>query len=232
VPDRRALRLPAPRFEKSCGRHTWHNLIPYVDRLTTARRWSTTLLTARRSRPCSRSRLLRAASTCGPCCPEYSRIADHLTASGAAAHGNRRDDRLPVLMSFATTSTSTSRPDGARLTTPTGDRRLARDLPEGWLKRLDEILTQYDESWPGPQAVDRTAFSSTACGRRTITAADAVNWGFTGPILRSTGVPARPAQGHSLPGLAELDFEVPVRIKVTTTIATSCACARWTSRCT
>ena len=34
-----------------------------------------------------------------------------------------------------------------------------------------------------------------------ISTADALNWGFTGPILRSTGAAARPAQGHALPRL-------------------------------
>jgi NADH-quinone oxidoreductase subunit D len=37
-------------FEKECEDHTWHNLIPYVDRLNYCSGSSTTSRTARRSR--------------------------------------------------------------------------------------------------------------------------------------------------------------------------------------
>jgi NADH-quinone oxidoreductase subunit D len=45
-----------------------------------------------------------------------------------------------------------------------------------------------------------------------ISAADAVNWGFTGPILRSTGVPRDLRKDMPYLAYGELDFEVPVGI--------------------
>ena len=45
-----------------------------------------------------------------------------------------------------------------------------------------------------------------------ITTADAINWGFTGPILRSTGAPRDLRKDTPYLAYAELDFEVPVGI--------------------
>ena len=45
-----------------------------------------------------------------------------------------------------------------------------------------------------------------------ISTADAVNWGFTGPILRSTGVPRDLRKDTPYLAYAELDFDVPVGI--------------------
>jgi NADH-quinone oxidoreductase subunit D len=46
-----------------------------------------------------------------------------------------------------------------------------------------------------------------------ISTAEAVNWGFTGPILRSTGAPRDLRRDTPYLAYAELDFEVPVGIK-------------------
>ena len=46
-----------------------------------------------------------------------------------------------------------------------------------------------------------------------ITTADAINWGYTGPILRSTGAPRDLRKDTPYLAYAELDFEVPVGIK-------------------
>ena len=45
-----------------------------------------------------------------------------------------------------------------------------------------------------------------------ISTADAINWGFTGPILRSTGAPRDLRKDTPYLAYAELDFDVPVGI--------------------
>jgi len=66
----------------------------------------------------------------------------------------------------------------------------------------------------------------------TITTAVALDYGYTGPILRSTGAPRDLRKDTPYLAYAELDFDVPVASRATTTTATSCGCARWTSRST
>jgi NADH-quinone oxidoreductase subunit D len=46
----------------------------------------------------------------------------------------------------------------------------------------------------------------------TLSTADAVNWGYTGPILRSTGVPRDLRKDTPYLAYPELDFEVPTGI--------------------
>ena len=45
-----------------------------------------------------------------------------------------------------------------------------------------------------------------------LSTAEAINWGFTGPILRSTGAPIDLRKDTPYLAYAELDFEVPVGI--------------------
>ena len=93
---------------------------------------------------------------------------------------------------------------GARVTYTYGRiGGLARDLPDGWLARLEEILDQYEDFVGRIHGlVDRNRiFIDRMRDVGVISTADALNWGFTGPILRSTGAAARPAQGRALPRL-------------------------------
>ena len=78
---------------------------------------------------------------------------------------------------------------GARVTYSYGRiGGLAEDVPEGWFKRLDEILTEYETYVERVHGlVDRNRiFIDRLRNVGTISTADALHWGFTGPILRST----------------------------------------------
>jgi NADH-quinone oxidoreductase subunit D len=105
---------------------------------------------------------------------------------------------------------------GARLTYSYGRiGGLACDLPDGWLGRLEEILREYDEFVGRVHGLmDRNRiFIDRMRNVGVIGTADAVNWGYTGPILRSTGVPRDLRKDTPYLAYAELDFEVPVGIK-------------------
>ncbi|HEX6571281.1 MAG TPA: NADH dehydrogenase (quinone) subunit D [Steroidobacteraceae bacterium] len=204
-------------FEKECESHTWHNLIPYVDRLNycsalindfayceAVEKLMGVELTPR----CRHLRTLLA---------EYSRIADHLTCVAAALM------ELGAMTAFLYLVTirdyvyeHIADLTGARVTHSYGRiGGLARDLPDGWIGRLEQILDQMDTFVDRVHGlVDRNRiFIDRMRDIGVITTAEAVNWGFTGPILRSTGAPRDLRKDTPYLSYGELDFEVPVGIK-------------------
>jgi NADH-quinone oxidoreductase subunit D len=104
---------------------------------------------------------------------------------------------------------------GARVTYTYGRiGGLARDLPEGWLARMEEILLQYEDFVARVHAlVDRNRiFIDRMRNVGVISTADALSYGYTGVILRSTGVARDLRKDTPYLAYAELDFEVPVGI--------------------
>lgn len=104
---------------------------------------------------------------------------------------------------------------GARVTYSYGRiGGLADDLPAGWLTRLAEILDQYADFVGRVHGlVDRNRiFIDRMRNVGVISTADALSWGFTGPILRSTGVPRDLRKDTPYLAYGELDFQVPVGI--------------------
>lgn len=204
-------------FEKECEDHTWHNLIPYVDRLNYCSGLINdfaycdaveTLMGIEITRRC---RLLRTLLA------EYSRVADHLTCVAAALM------ELGAMTAFLYLVTirdciyeHLADLTGARVTYSYGRiGGLARDLPEGWIERLEQILGQFDDFVGRVHGLmDRNRiFIERMRDVGVISTAEAVNWGYTGPILRSTGAPRDLRKDTPYLAYAELDFDVPVGIK-------------------
>jgi NADH-quinone oxidoreductase subunit D len=148
---------------------------------------------------------------------EYSRIADHMTCIAAALM------ELGAMTAFLYLVTirdaiyeHLADLTGARVTYTYGRiGGLARDLPDGWLKRLEDILVQTDDFLGRVHGlVDRNRiFIDRMRDVGVITTANAINWGYTGPILRSTGAARDLRKDTPYLAYAELDFEVPVGIK-------------------
>src|SRR6478752_5597390 len=134
-------------FEKECESHTWSNLIPYVDRLNYcsglinnfAYCEAVEKLMGIEITP--RCRYLRTMLS------EYSRIADHLTCIAASLMElGAMTAFLYLVMLRDYIYEHLAALTGARVTYTYGRiGGLARDLPEGWLSRLDEILDQYED---------------------------------------------------------------------------------------
>jgi NADH-quinone oxidoreductase subunit D len=204
-------------FEKECEDHTWHNLIPYVDRLNycsalindfaycdAVEQMMGVAITPR----CKYLRTLLA---------EYSRLADHLTCVAASLMElGAMTAFLYLVMLRDWIYEHLADLTGARVTYTYGRiGGLARDLPDGWLARLDEILVKYEEFIGRVHGLmDRNRiFIERTRDVGVITAADAIDWGYTGPMLRSTGVARDLRKDTPYLAYAELDFEVPVGIK-------------------
>jgi NADH-quinone oxidoreductase subunit D len=204
-------------FEKECESHTWHNLIPYVDRLNYVSALINDfaycdavekLLGVEITPRCRHLRTLLS---------EYSRIVDHLTcvAAGLMELG-AMTAFLYLVMIRDYMYEHLANLTGARVTYTYGRiGGLARDLPDGWLVRLEEILTQYDDFVGRVHGlVDRNRiFIDRMRDVGVISTVDAIDWGYTGPILRSTGVPRDLRKDTPYLAYADLDFEVPVGIK-------------------
>jgi len=204
-------------FEKECEDHTWHNLIPYVDRLN----YCSALIND--FAYCDAVERLMGVEITPRCkvlrtlLSEYSRIADHMTCTAAALM------ELGAMTAFLYLVTirdaiyeHLANLTGARLTYTYGRiGGLARDLPDGWLKRLEEILDQSEEFLGRVHGlVDRNRiFIDRMRNVGVISTADAINWGFTGPVLRSTGAARDLRKDTPYLAYAELDFEVPIGIK-------------------
>jgi NADH-quinone oxidoreductase subunit D len=203
-------------FEKECEDHTWHNLIPYVDRLNYCSglindfAYCEAVETLMGVEITPRCRYLRTLLS------EYSRIADHLTCIAASLMElGAMTAFLYLVMIRDYIYEHLADLTGARVTYSYGRiGGLARDLPDGWLARLAEILDQY-EVFVGRihGLMDRNRiFIDRTRNVGTISTADAINWGYTGPILRSTGAPHDLRKDTPYLAYAELDFDVPVGI--------------------
>jgi NADH-quinone oxidoreductase subunit D len=204
-------------FEKECEDHTWHNLIPYVDRLN----YVSALIND--FAYCDGVEQLMGVTITPRCrylrtlLSEYSRLVDHLTclAAGLMELG-AMTAFLYLVMIRDYMYEHLAALTGARVTYTYGRiGGLARDLPEGWLARLEEILVQYEDFVARVHAlVDRNRiFIDRMRNVGVISTADALSYGYTGVILRSTGVPRDLRKDTPYLAYAELDFEVPVGIK-------------------
>ena len=203
-------------FEKECEDHTWHNLIPYVDRLN----YCSALIND--FAYCDAVEQLMSIEITPRCkylrtlLSEYSRLTDHLTCVAASLMElGAMTAFLYLVMIRDYMYEHLAALTGARVTYSYGRiGGLADDLPAGWLTRLAEILDQYADFVGRVHGlVDRNRiFIDRMRNVGVISTADALNWGFTGPILRSTGVPRDLRKDTPYLAYAELDFQVPVGI--------------------
>jgi NADH-quinone oxidoreductase subunit D len=203
-------------FEKECEAHTWHNLIPVVDRLNYcsglinnfAYCEAVEKLMGVEMTP--RCRYLRTLLS------EYSRIADHLTCIAASLMElGAMTPFLYLVMIRDYIYEHLAALTGARVTYTYGRiGGLARDLPDGWLTRLGEILDQYEDFIGRVHGLmDRNRiFIDRTRNVGAITAAEAIDLGITGPILRSAGATNDLRRDAPYLAYAELDFDVPVGI--------------------
>jgi NADH-quinone oxidoreductase subunit D len=148
---------------------------------------------------------------------EYSRLADHMTCIAAALMElGAMTAFLYMVMIRDYVYEHIAAVTGARVTYSFGRiGGLANDLPEGWLARLEEILVQYEDFVGRVHGLmDRNRiFIDRMRDVGVLTTAEAINYGFTGPVLRSTGVPRDLRKDAPYLAYPELDFEVPVGIK-------------------
>ena len=204
-------------FEKECEDHTWHNLIPYVDRLNYCSPLINDFAYCEAVEKLMGIEITRRAVVLRTLLSEYSRLCDHITCIAASLMElGAMTAFLYLVMIRDYMYEHIADLTGARVTHSYGRiGGLARDLPEGWLARLEEILVQSDDFLGRAHGlVDRNRiFIDRMRDVGVISQSDALSYGYTGPILRSTGLPVDLRKDTPYLAYAELDFEVPVGIK-------------------
>lgn len=201
-------------FQKSCENVTWTQCLPYTDRLNylSAMMNNFGFLNAVEKliglEIPERAQYIRVIGS------ELHRMHDHLTCVGAT--GLELGGFAPFLYAIEGRELIMDRVTeltGARLTTSYGRiGGVNRDLPEGWaenvLKTLDkiqELNTEVDGLLSRNRIfVDRTKDTGI------ISAEDALDFGFTGPCLRASGVNYDVRKAKPYWVYDRLDFDVPI----------------------
>jgi NADH-quinone oxidoreductase subunit C/D len=201
-------------FEKMSETHTWQHVIPYTDRLNYCSAFINNVGYCKTVEKMLKVEVPPKAVWARMILSEFSRIMDHCVCNGTTlvdAGGltsfwylfQPREEIYGLLESVC----------GARLTVSACRiGGLIQDLPpdfEARCRRLVEMIPQYvtdvetlvnkNRIW-----VDRSV------GVAAISGEDAVNWGWTGPCLRASGVGYDVRRAHPYDLYDTLDFEVPV----------------------
>ncbi len=201
-------------FEKMAETHTWEQVIPYTDRLNYCSSFINNVGYCRTVEQMLDVEVPPRAVWGRTILSEFSRIMDHcvcnaatLVDAGALTNFwylfQPREEIYGLLEACS----------GARLTVAYGRiGGLANDLPpdfESRSRRLLEIIPEFIDDVDKLVAHNRI-WLDRSVGVAAISGEDAVNWGWTGPCLRASGVDYDVRKAHPYDLYDTVDWEVPV----------------------
>ena len=201
-------------FEKMSETHTWQQVIPYTDRLNYCSSFINNVGYCRTVEQMLDVEPPPRAVWARTVLSEFSRIMDHCVCNGstlvdAGALTNfwymfqPREEIYGLLEACS----------GSRLTVSYGRiGGLASDLPpdfEARARRLLEIIPPFIDDVEALITRNRI-WLDRAVGVCAISGEEAVNWGWTGPCLRASGVGYDVRKAHPYDLYDSVDFEVPV----------------------
>ncbi len=201
-------------FEKMCETHTWNQCFLYTDRLNYVSPLINNVGFALAVEKLYEMDVPERCKYIRVIASEISRLADHQTAIGASAmelgamtpflYLMKAREYLYDLIEDAC---------GARVTTTymrVGG--MTADLPPGFKERTLAALKKCEEAVKDVDGLltRNRIFMDRMIGTGVISQEDAISHGFTGPCLRSTGVPydVRKAQPYLV--YDRMDFDIPV----------------------
>jgi NADH dehydrogenase I D subunit len=202
-------------FEKMTETHTWNQVIPFTDRLNYVSAMMNNVgyvmavekaLGIEVPKRCQRIRVIIS---------ELARIADHFVCIGANAVDlgaltcfwyffRERENIYDLFEALC----------GARLTTSyTRVGGLYKDLPDGWTDWCRKVITHLPQTLDDVEGllttnriwIDRTR------GVGPISKERALEYGFTGPCLRATGVDYDVRRAHPYYDYDKFDFKIPTQ---------------------
>ncbi len=201
-------------FEKMAETHPYNQVIPYTDRLNYCSAPMNNVGYCKAVERALGVEIPPKAQAIRVILCELSRIIDHIICVGANALDLGAMTSFFHLFTYREkVYTLFERLCGARLTVAmTRVGGMAQDPPEGW---FDEVLQFCKEMRQGVDDLERLLTNNKIWIQRTrgvgsISAEEAIEWGYTGPCLRATGVSLDLRKADPYYGYETLDFDVPV----------------------
>lgn len=201
-------------FEKMAETHTYNQVIPYTDRLNYCSAPMNNVGYCKAVERMMGVEIPAKAQAMRVILCELSRIADHIIAVGTGGVD------LGALTAFFHLFTYREKIYnlfeklcGARLTVAlTRIGGMAQDAPEGWFEDVKafcvEMSLAIDEI--SKLMLDNKIFIKRTQGVCPVSAHEAIQWGYTGPLLRASGVNLDLRKTTPYYGYDSLDFDVPV----------------------
>jgi NADH-quinone oxidoreductase subunit C/D len=201
-------------FEKMAETHPYNQVIPYTDRLNYCSAPSNNVGYCRAVEKMLGVEIPARAQAMRVILMELSRVIDHIVAVGTGGVD------LGALTSFfhlftyrEKVYTLFEKLCGARLTVSmTRIGGMAQDAPEGW---FDEVLVFCKEMRAGVDEITKLMLDNKIFVKRTqgvcpVKSNEAIEWVYTGPMLRASGVNLDLRKLTPYYGYDALDFDVPV----------------------
>ncbi len=201
-------------FEKMAETHNYNQIIPYTDRLNYCsapmnnNAWCRTIEKMLGVTLPPKAQMMRVILD------EFSRIIDHFVCTGANAvdlggltnfwHGFQAREAVYDLFEKLC---------GARLTVSLSRvGGMGFDFPKGWVEQAKDTLKIIKQARDEIDILctKNRIFVKRMVGAGTISKENAIDYGFTGPCLRATGVPLDMRVYAPYYGYDQFEFDVPV----------------------
>ena len=201
-------------FEKECEAATYIQVIPYTDRLNYVSPLINNVGYCMTVEKLFGVEAPRRAQFARVIMSELSRITDHLTCNAAAA---MEVGAMTVFLYWVKAREYlwevVEEVTGARLTTNwTRIGGNANDLPDGFMPMLKDRLEKVESALAEGEALilKNKIFIDRMKDVGVMSRERAINYGFTGPMLRATGEPYDVRRSDPYLVYDEMDFEIPV----------------------